>query len=282
MPYRETTLVTRPPQGAIRVPRSRNNMLAPIGAMAVVPLLLLFLGLPVLVQAGAVLLLLGLLGWTLYYIRRVRQGLRALLESQALLNAGSYQAGGEVCEQILERYSGLGNIEATALCNLSVSIYYAGDAVRAARMLDAVELSGWSRPGSALRVPLLQNRTLYLTVLGQLTEAEHASHEAKSLMTAARASAVMLVPDVALAARSGRFADVVAMSGTTESMRKLTNKLLRVLRAWALTETAPDSTEIRTLLDGTKPVAPGELRYITNYWPELQAFLVLNGLSEAT
>jgi hypothetical protein len=92
----------------------------------------------------------------------------------------------------------------------------------------------------------------------------------------------MLVPDVTLAARSGRFADVVAMSGTTEAMRKLTNKLLRVLRAWALTEITPDSAEIRTLLDGTRPVAPGELRYITNYWPELQAFLVLNGLSEAT
>jgi hypothetical protein len=39
---------------------------------------------------------------------------------------------------------------------------------------------------------------------------------------------------------------------------------------------------VRTLLDGTRPVAPGELRYLTAEWPELRAFLVENGLSEAT
>src|SRR5262249_41730442 len=153
-----------------------------------------------------------------------------------------------------------GGIEAPALNNLSVATYHQGDVVRAQAMLDAVEQSGWCRPRSALRVAVTQNRALYHGVLGNVPEAERAAREARSLMTGARAAATMLVHDSVLAARAGRFADVVALTGTVEASARLQNKLLRVLRAWALQVTAPETSreDVRVLLDGAKPAAPGE------------------------
>src|SRR5262249_42248537 len=88
---------------------------------------------------------------------RFRKGARALLESQALLNAGSYQAGGECCQQILDNYRGYGGIEAPALSNLSISVHRQGDSARALEMLEVVERAGWCRPGSLLRAVVLQN-----------------------------------------------------------------------------------------------------------------------------
>jgi hypothetical protein len=134
-----------------------------------------------------------------------------------------------------------------------------------------------------LRVTVLQNRALYHGILGDVPEAERAAREVRGLISGAQAAASMLLHDAVLAARAGRVADVVALTGTTEATPRLQNKLLRVLRAWALVVTAAEASreEVRLLVDGAKPVAPGELRYAAAYWPELRMFLVENGLVEA-
>jgi hypothetical protein len=221
------------------------------------------------------------LAWWFWARMKFQRGLRALLESQALLNAGSYQAGGDCCRQILDSYRGNGAIEAPALSNLSIAVYHQGDVARALEMVDAVERSGWCGRGSALRTVVLQNRALYLAVLGKLPEAERAAHEARSAMSGARAAATMLVHDTVLAARAGRFSDVVAVTGTSDAMSKLQLRLPRLLRAWALTTTGGDREEVRVLLDGAKPIGRGELNYVAKHWPEFRAFLVDNGFADA-
>jgi hypothetical protein len=293
MPYREPPQSAAPPPVAsIRPPRGRR---ATIALNILIPVAL---GVPFWLWLGAQLaehrrpdtfLLWTLLwagataSWAIYVRTRFQRGVRALLESQALLNAGSYEAGAECCQRILDGYRGYGGIEAPALCNLSISVYHQGDAQRAVDMLDVVERAGWCRPGSALRVVILQNRGLYQAVLGRLDEAERCAREARSQMTGARAEATLLMLDSLLAARAGRFADVVALTGTSGATRRLQLRLLRLVRAWALAMTAPEATrdEVRTLIDGAKPIAPGDLYYVAAHWPELRAFLVEQGLGAA-
>jgi hypothetical protein len=118
-------------------------------------------------------------------------------------------------------------------------------------------------------------------VLGQLPEAERSAREARARMTAARAEATMLVHDTLLAARSGRFGDVLALTGTSAASQRMQHKLLRVLRAWALRETGGSAEEARMLLDGTRPVVPGELAYLAGHWAELHTYLVESGLGDA-
>jgi hypothetical protein len=221
--------------------------------------------------------------WLLFLRARIRRGIHALGEAQALLNAGSHQAGGETCRRILDHYRGLGQIEAPALSNLSIAAFHEGDAPRALDMLDAVERAGWCAPGTALRTIVLQNRALYRAVLGQVAEAERCAREARGQITSARAEATMLVLDAVLAARTGRFDDLVALTGTSAATRRLQAKLLRLLRAWALSTSSAESTrdEVRVLIEGAKPIVPGELRYVTAHWPEFRSFLMESGLADA-
>jgi len=219
--------------------------------------------------------------WFTWRRRTFQRGVRELLDSQALFNAGSTAAGRECCEQILDKYRGFGGIEASAICNLSIAAFREGDVTRALAMLDSVERAGWCPPRSLLRPTILQNRALYHGILGNLPEAERAVREARSQMTAARAAATMLLHDTVLAARAGRFTDVVALTGTNDAMARLQLKLLRLMRAWALSATSGSADDVRVLVDGARPFAPGELRYVTSHWPEFRAFLVAQGLGEA-
>jgi hypothetical protein len=223
----------------------------------------------------------ALAGWFVWRRKVFKQGVRALLDAQALFTAGSTAAGRECCEQILDKYRGFGGIEASAICNLSIAAFREGDSARALAMLDAVENAGWCPPRSVLRPTVVQNRALYHAVLGNLPEAERATREARSLMTAARAAATMLTHDAVIAARAGRFADVVALTGTSDAVARLQLKLLRLLRAWALTNTGGSADDVRVLVDGARPVTAGELRYVTAHWPEFRTFLVAQGLGEA-
>ncbi len=102
-------------------------------------------------------------------------------------------------------------------------------------------------------------------------------------LTPARAAKVMGI-DVMLAARAGRMADVVARTDAEAGTRLLQIRPLRLMRAWALSSLAPDENraEVQLLLDGAKPIASGELRGIARHWPEFGAFLVANGLGDAT
>jgi hypothetical protein len=223
-------------------------------------------------------------GWLVARAARVRRGVQQLLECQALITAGSFEAGGELCERILAGYRGVGEIEAPALCNLSVALYHRGEAAQALALLDAVERAGWCFPRSRLRTIVLQNRATYLAVLGRTDEAERLARELRTRLTSARAESGLLLFDAILSARTGRMADVVARTGTVAATRQLQAKLLRILRAWALDATAPEASrdEVRLLIEGARPIAPGELGYIALHWPELKAFLVAHGLGEAT
>src|SRR5262249_32596762 len=54
----------------------------------------------------------ALLAWLIWRRVTFLRGARTVLESQVLLNAGSYRAGGECCQRILDRYRGYGQLEA--------------------------------------------------------------------------------------------------------------------------------------------------------------------------
>jgi hypothetical protein len=288
MPYRDMTQPQKEPSTPVRAPTSRFTMIVTY-AIAAAPFgVLLAWGLvsaddydqPKRAFAWMAAYGVGFLWWYLQRQNRFRRGVRELLETQALLNAGSYDAARDTLDRILDRYRGLGGVEATALSNLSICVYHDGDSARALEMLTAITRAGWCYPKSALKNTVLQNRALYHAVLGQLDDANRCLREARALMTAARAQATLLIHDAVIAARGGNFSDVVALTGTTAANSKLQLKLMRFLRAWALTKTNGNSEEIRTLLDGAKPIVPGELRYLTRHWPELKQFLDESGLSE--
>jgi hypothetical protein len=130
---------------------------------------------------------------------------------------------------------------------------------------------------------LWRNRALYHAFLGNVDEQAHAAAEARSRMSTSEATTGLVLHDTVLAARTGRFAEVLTLTGTAEAVPMLRNLLLRVLRAWALVATAPEASreEVRMLLDGARPVPPAALRFATEQWPELRAFLVEYGLTEA-
>jgi hypothetical protein len=290
MPYRDMPQPkSESSRAPVRVPTSRDMMLVTYG-LAVVPFGLL-LGWAFVLESNAEepsRAFVGMLAygvafawWFLQRRARFQRGAQELLETQALLNAGSYDAARDVLEGILDKYRGLGGVEATALSNLSIVVYHDGDSVRALEILEGVQRAGWCGPKSALRRIVMQNRSLYHTVLGQLDDANRCLRDARASMTAARAQATLLIQDTMIAARSGNFADVVALTGTTAANVKLQLKLMRILRAWALTKTNGAADEIRTLLEGAKPLVRGELRYLSTHWPELKQFLDENGFSEA-
>ncbi len=223
--------------------------------------------------------------WLVYRGLHLRRGLTELNQTATLARNGSQAATIELCERMLDRYASHGSVQAVALNNLSIAVYQSGDIERALALLDAIEASGWARPRSALRTLILQNRGVYLALLGDAERAAQCGREARLRMTAATAQASLFVLDALVAARSGKLAEVVALTGTSAASSRLQLRMLRLLRAYALFESVPVSDardeEIRLLVDGAKPVGAGELYYLVAHWPELERFLSTRGFGAA-
>jgi hypothetical protein len=213
--------------------------------------------------------------WLITRAVSYRRGRAYLRESQY-----STERSVELCRRVLHHHR-IGRLPATALNNLSADVFHLGNAPRALLMQEEIERAGWCR--GALRPLAMRNRALYLAVLGDVAEAGRCLREARLNMSTA-ASMELLAVDALIAARAGRFTDVVAWTGTMAARRSLNIKQLRVLRAWALRVTAPTTTgeEVNTLLAGLRPVTPGELGHVTAYWPELRTFLIEEGFADAT
>jgi hypothetical protein len=210
---------------------------------------------------------------------RLRRALAALNESQALLNGGNDAGAAAVCERLLANAGWLGAVPATALNNLSIAVFHRGEAARALAMLDEIERAGWAR--ARLRPYVLINRALYLTALGDVERAEETQRRARVLLTAASADTSLFYSEVLLGARAGRWADVLAWTGTSSARRRMSIKAVRILRAWALVATgAPAAEEVRSLLEGVRPAEPGELHHLAVHWPALREFLQAHGLSD--
>jgi hypothetical protein len=200
-------------------------------------------------------------------------------DAAALLRVGRYAEAAEIWERLTADVRWFPHLHALYVYNLGMSSLFRGDPERALALLEAAMGSGWIGKVYPHVVPMVENgRALAYAILGDLDRAAAHRDEAVAKVTESR-KALTLLTDTLIAARRGAHLDPPSAETLRAAEGVLPPNLIRgvpLLHAFA--RAGGEGSYRKAEVVETISASPGELDFLAARWPELRAFMDVNGL----